>query len=93
VLDKYESRGLNVLAINLEPTQREQVAPLLSATGIRFILAESDWAWAEKEFGVTGTPESMLLDEQGRIMFRPSVHDTETRLILERQVEALLSRK
>ena len=93
MLDTYRSRGFNVVAINLEPTQREQVLPLLAAGGIRFVLAESDWAWAEKEFGVSGTPESMLIDENGRIMFRPSVHDAETRMILERQVEALLSRK
>jgi len=92
VLDKYESRGLTVLAINLETAQRQSVLPLLAATGIRFVPLESDWPWAEKEYGVTGTPESMLLDEDGRIMFRPSVRDAETRVLLERQVEALLSR-
>jgi hypothetical protein len=92
VLDKYENRGLSVLAINLEPAQRQQVLPLLAATGIRFTPLESDWAWAQKEYGVEGTPEAMLLDQQGRIMFRPTVHDAETRAILERQVEALLTR-
>jgi len=92
VLDKYEGRGLTVLAINVEPAQRSSVLPLLAATGIRFVPLESDWTWAEKEYGVAGTPEAMLLDEEGRIMFRPSVHDAETRTILERQIDALLSR-
>ena len=92
MLDKYEHRGLSVLAINLEPAQRQQVLSLLAATGIRFTPLESDWAWAQKEYSVDGTPEAMLVDQQGRIMFRPSVHDAETRSILERQVEALLTR-
>jgi hypothetical protein len=92
VLDKYRNRGLNVLAINLEPAQRGQVLPLLEATGISFVPLESDWTWAQKEYGIDGTPEAMLLDEQGRIMFRPEVHDAETRALLERQIDALLSR-
>jgi hypothetical protein len=92
VFDKYKSRGLEVLAINVEPAQRQSVLPLLTAMGITFVPLESDWAWAEKEYGVTGTPEAALVDEQGRIMFKPSVHDAATRAVLEQQVEALLTR-
>jgi hypothetical protein len=92
VLEKYESRGFDVIAINLEPTQRPQVLPLLAATGITFTPVESDWGWAQREYAIEGTPEAFLLDRSGRIMFRPEVHDAETRLMLERQVEALLRR-
>ena len=92
VLDKYESRGLTVLAINCEPTQRQSVLPLLAAMGIRFVPLESDWTWAEQQYGVTGTPEAALVDRQGRIMFKPQVHDAATLAVLERQVEALLNR-
>jgi hypothetical protein len=82
-----------VLAINLEPTQREQVMPLLAAMGIRFVSLESDWPWAEKTYEVQGTPATALVDPQGRIMFRPAVHDTASRIVLEHQVEALLDRQ
>jgi hypothetical protein len=82
-----------VLAINLEPAQRASVVPLLTAMGITFVPLESDWPWAEQNYGVQGTPESLLLDQQGRIMFKPAVHDAETRVMLERQVEALLNRR
>ena len=81
-----------MLAINLEPTQREQVMPLLAAMGIRFVSLESDWPWAEKTYEVQGTPETALIDQQGRIVFRPAVHDAASRAVLERQVEALLDR-
>ena len=92
VLEKYADRGFTVLAINLEPAQRPQVLPLLAAMGIGFEPLESDWTWAEKAYGVDGTPATALIDPQGRIMFKPTVHDTATRIVLERQVEALLNR-
>ena len=71
VFEKFESRGLAVLAINCEPSQRKSVLPLLAAMGIKFVPVESDWAWAEQQYGVTGTPEALLIDQQGRIMFKP----------------------
>jgi hypothetical protein len=61
--------------------------------GITFVPLESDWPWADLNYGVQGTPEALLLDQQGRIMFKPAVHDAETRAMLERQVEALLNRR
>jgi hypothetical protein len=81
-----------VLAVNLEPAQRQSVLPLLAAMRVGFVPLESDWAWAESNYGVQGTPSNALIDGQGRIVFKPDVHDTATRIVLERQVEALLDR-
>jgi hypothetical protein len=81
-----------VLAINVEPAQREQVVPLLTAMRVGFVPLESDWAWAAKHYDVQGTPATALIDPQGRIMFRPEVHDAASQRVLERQVEALLDR-
>jgi hypothetical protein len=92
VLDKYKSRGFTVLAINLEPAQRQAVPPLLAAMRVGFVSLESDWDWADKHYGVQGTPDTALIDAQGRIMFRPDVHDDKSRILLEREVEALLDR-
>ena len=92
MLEKYQQRGFAVLAINVEPAQREQVLPLLAAMRVGFVPLESSWDWAEKHYEVQGTPAATLIDPQGRIMFRPEVHDNESRILLERQVEALLNR-
>jgi hypothetical protein len=81
-----------VLAINLEPAQRQSVLPLLAAMRVGFVPLESDWDWAATHYDVQGTPSNALVDQQGRIVFRPDVHDTRTRIVLERQVEALLDR-
>lgn len=92
MLQKYESRGFTVLAINLEPAQRQSVLPLLSAMRVGFVPLESDWEWAAKNYDVQGTPSNALIDRQGRIVFTPYVHDDASRMVLEREVEALLDR-
>ncbi len=80
------------MAINLEPAQRDAVLPLLTSMGVAFVSLEANWEWAEKIYGVNGTPETALIDSEGRIMFKPVVHDDATRLVVEREVEALLGR-
>ena len=64
----------------------------MTALGVGFVPLQSDWQWAEQNYGVKSTPETALVDQQGRIMFRPHVHDAETRAVLAREVEALLNR-
>lgn len=66
--------------------------PLLAAMRVGFVPLESDWTWAEKQYQVQGTPATALIDQQGRVMFRPEVHDDASRVVLEREVEALLGR-
>jgi hypothetical protein len=92
VLDKYKEQGFAVLAVNLEPDHDAFVLTLLEAMGTRFVPLKSNWEWAEKEYGVQGTPATALIDGRGRVMFKPVVHDEATRLVLEREVEALLRR-
>lgn len=92
MFEKYRSQGFTVLAVNVETEQRQLVLPVMKALGVDFVPLNSDWTWAEKNYGVVGTPDTALVDQQGRIMFKPHVHDAETRAVLEREVEALLRR-
>lgn len=92
VLDKYKDRGFAILAVNLEPAHDDDVLPLLEAMKIRFVALKSNWEWAAEQYGVQGTPANALIDAEGRIIFKPVVHDETTRLVLEREVEALLDR-
>jgi hypothetical protein len=81
-----------VLAINVDPEQRSLVTRVMAALGVGFVPLQSDWKWAETNYGVTSTPETALIDQDGRIMFKPHVHDAETEGVLAREVEALLNR-
>ena len=92
MFEKYERQGFTVLAVNVETAQRQLVLPIMKALGVTFVPLNSDWTWAEKNYAVVGTPDTALVDQQGRIMFKPHVHDAETRAVLEREVEALLRR-
>ena len=89
----YQDRGFAVLAINVEPDQRSLVVPVMTALGVSFLPLQSDWQWSDDRYGVKGTPDTALVDQQGRIMFKPHVHDAETRGVLAREVEALLNRR
>ena len=93
VLEMYQDRGFAVVAINVEPDQRALVTPVMKALGVGFLPVQSDWKWAEEHYGVNSTPETALIDQQGRIMFKPHVHDAETRGVLAREVDALLNRQ
>jgi hypothetical protein len=92
VFEMYRDRGFAVVAISVEPEQRGLVVPVMKALGVDFLPLQSDWKWAEEQYAVKSTPETALIDQQGRIMFRPHVHDAETRGVLAREVEALLNR-
>ena len=81
-----------MLAINVEPEQRDLVVKVMTALGVGFVPLQSDWQWAEQNYGVKSTPETALVDQRGRIMFKPHVHDAATRDVLAREVEALLNR-
>ena len=93
VFEMYRDLGFTVLAINVEPEQRRLVAPVMTALGVGFVSLQGDWKRAEQNYGVKGTPDTALVDQQGRIMFKPHVHDAETRGVLAREVEALLNRR
>jgi hypothetical protein len=93
VFESYRDRGFTVLAINVEPEQRNLVTKVMAALGTDFAPLQSDWKWAEQNYGVKATPDTALIDQQGRIMFKPHVHDAETRAVLAREVEALLNRQ
>ena len=93
MFESYRDRGFTVLAINVEPEQRNLVTKVMAALGTDFAPLQSDWKWAEQNYGVKATPDTALIDQQGRIMFKPHVHDDETRAVLAREVEALLNRE
>ena len=93
MFEAYRDRGFTVLAINVDPEQRSLVGKVMTALGVGFVPLQSDWKWAEEQYGVKATPDTALIDQQGRIMFKPHVHDAETRAVLAREVEALLNRE
>jgi hypothetical protein len=52
VFEAYRDRGFTVLAINVEPEQRSLVGKVMTALGVEFVPLQSDWTWAEQNYGV-----------------------------------------
>lgn len=49
--------------------------------------------WAEKTLSIRNMPSNLLVDQRGKTVFRPVVHDAQSQRSLELMVEALLSRE
>ncbi len=91
VLDKYTPQGFAILSINVVTEEDEFVLPFMKGNGYGFLPLKSDWEWAKKTYHVGGTPTNFLIDAQGRIVFRPRVHDAESQRTLELEIESLLA--
>jgi thiol-disulfide isomerase/thioredoxin/predicted Zn-dependent protease len=93
VLTKYKDRGFTILAINVYPDEDSFVMPYLRNSGFTFTPLKSDTKWAETNYGARGYPTNVLVDADGRIIFRPGViRSVDEQRRFELQVEALLKR-
>ena len=93
VLDKYKSRGFEVLSLNVLPEEHAFVLPYLQKNRFTFRPLETTTEWAEKTYGARGFPTNVLVDGQGRIIFKPGIiRSPREQRTFELQVEALLGR-
>lgn len=91
MVDKYASRGFAILSINVVPEEEEFVLPFMKGNDYGFLPLKSNWDWAKKTYNVIEAPTNFLIDAQGRIIFRPQVHDAESQRTLELEIESLLT--
>ncbi|HWR34582.1 MAG TPA: redoxin domain-containing protein [Clostridia bacterium] len=90
-LQKFSSRGFTILAINTKPDEDNKVKDIMKKYD--FIPLKSPHGkWAQETYKVTGTPANFLLDGQGRVIFRPFIHDSQSLRVFEREIEELLGR-
>ncbi len=93
VLEKYRSRGFEILSLNVLPEEKAFVMPYLTRNRFTFHALETDTEWAEKTYGARGFPTNLLIDADGRIIFKPGIiRSPREQRTFELQVEALLAR-
>lgn len=73
MLDRFESRGFVILAINISPEEAPRVLPFLRNGAYRFIPLSPPADWAKNAFGVEGAPTNMLVDPEGHVVFKPGM--------------------
>jgi thiol-disulfide isomerase/thioredoxin len=92
VLDKFKSRGFEVVAVNIRQEEDEFVVPFMKGNGYGFLPLKAPKAWIEQNFKGMIAPQNFLIDADGRVMFRPTVQSPDGQRTLENEIEALLNR-
>jgi hypothetical protein len=90
LLDKYKGQNFAMIAINTVPEQNEMIPEWKAKGKYTFPIVSTDWDFAEKNYGVRGTPASFLLNAEGKVIFRNSGFDSGGEKIMEAEIRELL---
>jgi thiol-disulfide isomerase/thioredoxin len=92
VLDKYQDRGFTILSLNVLPDENAFVVPYLTKNRFTFHALETTTEWAEQTYAARGFPTNLLVDADGRIMFKPGIiRSPREQRAFELQIESLLA--
>ncbi len=90
-MDRYREAGLNAVAINILDEKRDQVAPWMQSRGYRIpALVGADLASLGPVYGITGAPETMLLDASNRVYYHHVGYHTGEEDQIEAEVRLML---
>jgi len=90
--DEYGPERLVILALNIETTEDSAVLSLFKNLKLSFIPLQSPTAgWADVTFDIKSAPVNMLIDQEGRLLFKPELDSTYQRKDLERSIGELLA--
>ena len=91
ILDKYAAKGFVILSPNVHPLEDQLVLPYMKGMHWGFIPVHSDSDFVEKQYGARGFPANFLLDQQGRVVYKPTViRGAAAQRTLELQIETVL---
>jgi len=89
ITEKYRSKGLVVLAVNIVARQDEMVLPFLKDNGYTFTPFKGT-PDIQQAYNVTGVPTEFVIDRQGRIVAKVRLSSNERERQFEQLVESLL---
>lgn len=89
---KYQSRDVVFLSINIVRSQDDMVQPIWKKLGLSFtVLRMPDDEWAKTQYNMYSAPANMLLDSEGRILFKPTAESHVEQKKLEEEIDMLLA--
>jgi thiol-disulfide isomerase/thioredoxin/Tfp pilus assembly protein PilF len=92
ILDKYGPKGFVILSINVHPEEDQFVLPYIRNRKWGFVPVKADEDFASKNYQARGYPTNFLLDQQGRIIYKPGViRGLDAQRSMEIQIETLLT--
>jgi len=66
--DQMQARGLEVLAVSLDPLGAQIIEPFMRKYQLSFPVLLDTKSHIEKLYGTTGVPESFVIDKSGRLV-------------------------
>jgi cytochrome c biogenesis protein CcmG, thiol:disulfide interchange protein DsbE len=90
--EKYQSKGLDVIAINLD-VNNEDAQKFLASTPAKFTVAFDAKGQTPRLYGVKGMPTSYLINRDGKIIFQHMGFNAADREKLEQKIQDALEDK
>ncbi len=91
IVDKYERKGLVVLAVNIVASQNDLVGPLLEDGRYTFTALKGT-PEVKKAYGVTGAPTEFLIDPKGYIAAKVRLNSDEREARVGKMIEELMEK-
>jgi thiol-disulfide isomerase/thioredoxin/Tfp pilus assembly protein PilF len=89
---EYAPDKFVILAVNIEPTEDTAVLPLFKNLRVDFIpLKSPTGGWAEVTFDIHAAPVNMLIDQGGRLVFKPELGSSYAQKDLEHSISELVA--
>jgi thiol-disulfide isomerase/thioredoxin len=91
IVRRFAGRPFEVIAVNTVVAEDELVAPFMAGNDYPFTATRAGLDVAEA-YGVNATPANFLIDHEGRVQFRPGVHDRDSAERLAAMIEEVVGR-
>jgi thiol-disulfide isomerase/thioredoxin len=93
MLKRYRAKGFEIMALNIVPNEDNVIDLFVKQSGFTFTPLQTPGAnWARENYNAALAPTNLLVDGEGRVMFRPQIRDEASAKLFELQIQALLER-
>ena len=92
VIDKFNSKEVAYIGVNVYPEQDPYVIPFMENTKYSFIPLRGSQEFAAKYYGVDGEPENFVIDKEGKIIFKDFSVNNANQRSLELMISSLLQK-
>lgn len=89
---KYAADGVRVLAIDVSG-RKELTQKMAADASYRAPVLIDDKGFSRKEYKVTATPTTCVVDPSGKVIFRHVGYGPGMEKVLEKEIDLLLARK
>ncbi|MBZ5497467.1 MAG: redoxin domain-containing protein [Acidobacteriia bacterium] len=91
ILDKYGPQGLAVITVNTQPSDAMASILMNRYSFISLRAPNDEWAW--NRYNLNSVPASILIDRQGRALFRPAFWGYDPQHTFDLEIQTMLARE